>query len=74
MKYMIRIRTICRGEIVRYKSKINCKNTKELLVETAVIIASLCRKVSKMTPNLEPEVLLEMAKKVMDSEEKKDKE
>lgn len=69
---MIRIRTYCRGGMVRYKSKINCKNQKHLLVETAVIISSLCRKVSKMTPDLEPDVLLEMARKVMESKDKKE--
>ena len=69
---MIRIRTYCRGGMVRYKAKINCKNQKELLVETSVIISSLCRKVSKMTPNIEPDALLEMARKIMENKEKKE--
>ena len=70
---MIRIRTYCRGDMVRYKSTINCKNQKHLLVETAVIISNLCRKVSKMTPNLEPDALLEMARAVMESNDKEEK-
>ncbi len=69
---MIRIRTYCRGDMVRYKSKINCKNQEHLLVETAVIISSLCRKVSKLTPNLEPDALLEMARAVMESKDEKE--